>query len=217
MEQTFQTSFIPKKPIVEGDAPRRESRPIGFFTIFSIFIFFITIVVGGGIYFYEKTLQEKLVELTANQKKADERFESSKKKELQLIDHRINVANQVLSKHIAVSPVFNALSKVTMREVRFTKFSYELGTDKNSNIKVKLTGETKKYVDVALQADLFSQEKNFIDPVFSNMIPNEKGDIAFDVEFYVDPSFVDYKTVLKSGVYSDSLEDFPTNQSAPIN
>lgn len=217
MEQTFQTSFIPKKPIVEGDAPQRESRPIGFFTIFSIFIFFVTLVIGGGMYFYEKTLQEKLVVLAGDQKKADERFESSKKQELQLIDRRITVANQVLSKHIAVSPIFIALSKITMKEVRFTKFSYELGSDKNSNIKVKLSGETKRYVDVALQADLFSQEKNFIDPVFSNMVPGEKGDITFDVEFYVDPAFVDYKYVLKSGVYGDALDNFPTNQSAPLN
>lgn len=217
MEQTFQTSFIPKKPIVEGDRPKMESKPVGFFTIFAIFIFFTVLIIGGGMYFYQKTLEEKLVALTIDQKKADERFEESKKKELQLFDRRLDVANQVLNKHIAVSPVFNALSKITMKEVRFTKFSYELGTDKNSNIKIKLSGETKRYVDVALQADLFSQEKNFIDPVFSNMIPNEKGNITFETEFFVDPSFVDYKTVLKSGVYGEALDDFPTNQSAPIN
>lgn len=216
MEQTFQTSFIPKKPIVEGDSPVKESRPIGFFTIFAIFIFFLTIVIGGGMYFYQKTLEEKLVQLASDQKKADERFETSKKQELQLIDRRLNVANQVLAKHIAVSPIFNALSKITMKEVRFTNFSYDLGSGKGGTVKISLTGTTKNYEDVALQADLFSQEKNFIDPVFSSVIPNEKGEIGFNVDFYVDPSFVDYKQVLKSGIYGDS-DLFPTNQAAPLN
>lgn len=216
MEQTFQTSFIPKKPIVESDVPKKTSRPIGIFSILSIFLFFATLVAGGGLYFYQQTLTQKIADIDSSQKKADERFETSKKNELKLFDRRLQVASTVLNRHIAVSPIFEALSKITMKSVRFTKFSYELGSEKDPRIKVKLTGTTKLYVDVALQADLFTQEKNFIDPVFSNMVPNEKGDILFDLEFFVDPSFVDYKEVIKSGG-GDSSDIFPTNQQPALN
>jgi hypothetical protein len=49
---------------------------------------------------------------------------------------------------------------------------------------------------VALQSDLFAQNKNLIDPVFSNLTLDDKGNVDFDLEFSVDPSFINYKKVL---------------------
>lgn len=197
MEQNFQTSFIPKKPIVESETTTRTPPRMGLFTIISIFLFIISAVVAGGFYLYEKKLAQDILKLDQDQTKSNERFEESKKNELALFDKRLQVANSLLNKHIAVSPIFETLSKVTLKSIRYTKFSYENDVEKNGLIKIKLSGVTKLYMDIALQADVFNSEKNFIDPVFLNMLPNDKGDITFDLEFYVDPAFVDYKEVIK--------------------
>ena len=54
MEQNFQTSFIPKKPIVEDRAT--SSRPAGFLIVVSVFIFFTVLISSGGLYFYKGVL-----------------------------------------------------------------------------------------------------------------------------------------------------------------
>ena len=56
---------------------------------------------------------------------------------------------------------------------------------------------TGKHDLLALQSDLFTQNKNLIDPVFSNLALDDRGNVVFDLEFSVDPSFVDYKQVLQ--------------------
>jgi hypothetical protein len=83
-----------------------------------------------------------------------------------------------------------------MKTVRYTDFSYELGTEKNASVKVKMSGQAIGYRSIALQSDLFAKNKNFIDPVFSNLTLDANGSVLFDLEFSVDPSFVNYKQTL---------------------
>jgi hypothetical protein len=83
-----------------------------------------------------------------------------------------------------------------MESVRNTKFSYDLGTDANANIDIKMSGMATGYRSVALQSDLFAQNKNIIDPVFSNLTLDNSGNVLFDLEFSVNPAFVNYKQTL---------------------
>ena len=61
-----------------------------------------------------------------------------------------------------------------------------------------MSGAAVGYRSIALQADLFSQNKNIIDPSFSNLSLDEKGNVLFDLEFGVDSSFVNYQQVEKT-------------------
>jgi hypothetical protein len=194
MEQNFQTSFIPKKPMVRESAT--APRSVNFFTIISLFILFTILLVTGGLYFYKGIMAKDVVAKKTNLTLAKNRFEPSKIQELQVLDKRLNAANEILSKHIAVTPIFQALQETTMKSVRFTKFSYSFGEDEKSRINVKMSGVTLGYSFLALQSDLFAKNKNFIDPVFSNLLLNENGNVAFDLNFSVNPSFVDYKVQL---------------------
>src|SRR3989338_7837824 len=143
MEQNFQTSFIPKKPMIEERAI--TARPVGFFFVISIFIFFTIVLATGGLYLYKANI----------------------------------------SKNIAV-----------MKKVRYTKFSYIFGDEKNAKVNVKMSGQAIGYRSIALQSDLFTKNKHFVDPVFSNLALDNSGNVLFDLDFSVDPSFIDYKQVL---------------------
>lgn len=194
MEQNFQTSFIPKKPILNESVA--YSRPVGIFFIVSLFILFTVLIATGGLYFYKGILVKKVADMENTLNLAKNRFEPSKIIELQTFDKRLRSSSEILSKHFTIIPIFNALEQITMKSVRFTKFSYELGIKDKSVISVKMSGVAIGYRSIALQSDLFAKNKNLIDSVFSNLTLDNGGNVVFDLEFLVDPSFVNYKQML---------------------
>lgn len=198
MDQNFQTSFIPKKPVVKEEP---TNKPVGLFTIIALFFFVAMAIGSGAIYLYKKNLTKKVVDMEQALFLAKGRLEETRINELQELDKRLIASTEILSKHIAVTPIFQALQEITRKEIRFTKFSYELGTDQDQNsgrILVKLSGVARSYKEIALQAELFSiKNKLLIDPIFSNLSLDDKGNVLFDLEFLVDSSLVDYKQMLQ--------------------
>lgn len=194
MEQNFQTSFIPQKPVVKERTS--SSQPVSIFLVISLFVLFAVLLATGGLYFYKGVMKSNITEMEKTLNLAKNRFEPAKIAELQVLDKRLRAASEILSKHIVTTPIFDALEKLTMKTVRYTDFSYELGTEKNASVKVKMSGQAIGYRSIALQSDLFAKNKNFIDPVFSNLTLDANGSVLFDLEFSVDPSFVNYKQTL---------------------
>lgn len=194
MEQNFQTSFIPQKPIVKERAS--SSQPVSIFLVISLFVLFAVLLATGGLYFYKGVMKSNIAEMEKTLNLAKNRFEPAKIAELQVLDKRLRASSEILSKHIVTTPIFSALEKLTMKTVRYTDFSYELGIEKDAPVKVKMSGQAIGYRSIALQSDLFAKNKNFIDPVFSNLTLDNNGSVLFDLEFLVDPSFVNYKQTL---------------------
>ena len=195
MEQNFQTSFIPKKPMVKEHTA--SPRPVGILLIASLIILFIVLLATGGFYFYKGVIAKQIIQQITDLNLAKNRFEPSQITKLQVLDKRLRASSEILSKHITITPVFNALEQLTMKTVRFTKFSYDLGTDKNATIDVKMSGVAIGYRSIALQADLFAKNKSLIEPIFSNLTLDNSGNVLFDLEFSVDPNFVNYEQTLK--------------------
>src|SRR3989338_2128197 len=193
MEQNFQTSFIPKKPMIEERTI--TSRPISFLTVVSVVIFFTVIIATGALYFYDKVLAKNITKMENDLNLAKNRFEPSKIIQLQVLDKRLRASSEILSKHIAISPIFEALQSITLKTVSYTKFSYDFDDSKNAKIKVKMNGIAIGYRSVAFQSDLFAKNKYLIDPVFSNLLLDDKGNVLFDLEFSVDPTFDNSKAL----------------------
>jgi len=199
MDQNFQTSFIPKKPIIQERAP--SSQPVSVFFIASLVILFIVLLGTGGIYFYKQSETKSLASLQSSLTLDQNNFEPSELTQLQTLDKRLKAATEILNNHISIIPVFNELQKVTMQSVRFTKFSYDLDSDSaTGGVDIKLSGVAIGYRSVALQSDLLNQDKNFINPVFSNLTLDNSGNVLFDLDFSVPASFVNYKQSLLTQV-----------------
>jgi len=196
MEQDFQTSFIPKKPMIEDRTV--APRPISLLTVIAIFIFFTMLVSSGALYFYKTVLQKNITQMASDLSLAQNRFEPAKISQLQVLDKRLKAATAVLSNHIAVSPIFQMLEDLTMKTVAYTKFNYQFGTTSAAPITINMSGIAVGYRSIALQADLFSTNPNMIDPVFSNLSLDDKGNVLFDLQFSVSPSFVNYEQLLNT-------------------
>ncbi len=197
MDQNFQTSFIPKKPLTP-EAPVR-SRSVSLLAILSIFILLAVVLSSGGVYLYKKSLETQIADKAKALQVARKRLESTQIDRLQELDKRLNSSTQILGNHIAVSNIFSALQENTLKSIRYTKFSYSMGDKPGANIYIKMSGQASGllgYKSIALEADLFNKNKNIIDPIFSNLSLDNKGNVIFDLEFFVNPNFVNYKQIL---------------------
>jgi len=204
MEQNFQTSFIPKKPIIEDTVKPKKS--MSFFTIFALILFLSVVLAFGGLYFYQTVLAQNIKTQEKNLGLVKQRFEIATIRELQTLDKRLKASSKILSQHITVSPIFKVLQDVTMKNVRYTQFSYEISS--SGVILIKMSGEAEGYRTIALQADILSKNKDIKDPVFYNLSLQEKGGVIFNLDFSVDPSLVNYKQTLEKERTSPPI---PTN------
>ncbi len=201
MEQQFQTSFIPKKPVTEARAPISR----GTVSIFGLTATIITIVAGvmfGASFFYRLTVTKQRDTLTAEIVAKNKTFDPDFLKEITTLDKRIKAANDVLDGHTLVSPIFSKLEQLSLKTVQFTKFEMTQSTTGSSApVNIKMTGKAINYAAIASQSDTLTgitSNKNtyFINPIFSNLSLDDKARVSFDLVFSVDKDLVSYSTYI---------------------
>lgn len=194
MEPTFQTTFIPKKPITPVTTKAKPSGVVTFLGVISTIFFLASISVYGIFYIYKKQINSSIEQTTTSLERQSETFDAGIVLELGDVNKRLQSAELLLQSHTVVSPLFKSLEEITLKTVRFSTFSFKGPTIENKNIVVKMSGVAQSYDAIALQSDMFSKNRFLKDPVFSNMVPDSKGVVNFDLTFLVDPSFLLYKT-----------------------
>jgi hypothetical protein len=222
MEQQFQTSFIPKKPLVTEQKTSGVSSNI--FNIIGVVVFITSLVAAGGAYAYKTYATKKVLAQAQSLAAAKSEFEATLINNLQQVERRLNASQEILSNHISVSPIFAALQEATLKSVRYTKFSYSLNPEAGAEkVVVKLSGQATNYTSIALQSDLLAKNKYLKNIIFSNLALDEKGNVLFDLTFSVDPSFVSYRiNVQKSSLpqsvtpaISQQIPDMSTVETLP--
>lgn len=194
MENQFTTTFIPKKPIASAttDSNAPVSRPIGLLSTLSVILFFITIAIAGGVYFWEKLETEKVATLADSVSKIEKSFEPELITRLQSLDKQLKNADLILKKHQVITPLFDMLESSTLKQVRFSKI--DVAFDDTTNVAlIKMSGEADGYRSIAQQSDVFGANQFLKDIIFSNFFLNQKGKVAFDLSFSVKPDFVDFE------------------------
>jgi len=193
MAQNFQpSSFIPKKTLasspIQGEVTKGS---INIFLLISVIIFVVSLLGAGGVFLYERVLIGNVEEQKASLERAREAFEPSLIEVLARLDTRIEVAEDLIANHITVSPFFGLLETLTLKTVRFNGFDFsrnELG-----NLDVVMEGVAQNYTAVALQADLFGNNENIQDPIFSNFTLDDDGSVKFNLSLSLDSAFLLYE------------------------
>jgi hypothetical protein len=212
MDNNFQTSFIPKRPLAEERVDRPQS--ISIVSLLSTLVFISALVLAGGSYFYKSVTTQSVATNAKQFALAKNRFEPRLVTDLAVLNKRITSAQEILSSHVTVTPIFQALSDLTLRTIRYTKFTYAVGITNNARaIVVKMGGQADGYQSIALQSDVFKQNKYIQDPVFSNLNLDDKGRVTFDLTFTVDQSLVSFSEGLARQSMSPGQ---PTNQSGTL-
>ncbi len=198
METKFQTSFIPKKPIVQE---RKISGGISLFLLISLIIFFITAGLAGWVYFEKQRLNNKISfekETIAKNKNSLTKDSLSIESFVEL-NTRIEVSKELLSKHVTVVPIFSFLQDRVLKNVRFNSFVFsysDKGDVSKTGVKVDVSGKALNWRTMAAQVDEFGkvQWKNIIkESKISNLSLSSDGSVAFLYSAYLNPDFITYK------------------------
>jgi hypothetical protein len=201
MENSFQTSFIPKKPITSNTL---DKEPRSFFSWIAILLLVVSIASSVGLFLYKTYLTKQQKTLSSSLLNTRDSFEKETIDELELFDRRTESAKKILNNHIALSPVFVLLGQVTIPAIQYTNF--ELLTNEKGFV-VAIEGLASDYKSIALQANVFNSEKgrSFKNVLFSNLVKDKNNNISFSLQFTVDPSLLSYEK-------NNSLS--PVNESA---
>lgn len=193
MDEQPKTSFIPKKPLAVVN--KRRHGTAGLFFVIAFVVFLITIAGAGGVYFYRSFLVEHIAALNESLETAQNAFDTGLIIELKEINARIDMADAILDKHIAFSEFFSILEKNTLKTVRFSSFDYTTGGD--GTVTIHMPGVAKSYSSVALQSDLFGENKYMQNVVFSDLGLDGEGNVTFSFSADVDSTLVLYKESIK--------------------
>ena len=120
-------------------------------------IFVLILIAIGGLYFYKGLMKRNISTMENSLNSAKERFEPAKIVQLQVLDKRLNASNEILSKHIAISPIFETFQSITLKNISYTKFNYGVDENNNGGIIIKMSGIAKGYESIALQSDIFAK------------------------------------------------------------
>ncbi len=222
MEPKLKTSFIPdkmpqsskKNPLSSG--VKTESFDI--LVIVAIAVFVASIALAIGVFLYDN-LQSAQLEAKRKQLAQEKKLlNPSSVKLLARLDKRLKVASEVLANHTAPSAVFDLLEALTLKSVYFKDFEYT--NDTFGTIAIKMRGVAKSVNGVARQAEVFGQNRAFINPIFSNLNISDDG-VEFDVKTNIDKNVVSYSQVIQSkentemGGFDQGVPSQPTDFSSP--
>lgn len=209
MENSFQTSFIPKKPIIDNGANSNNKNTTSISIVISVFIFIVMIVSTAGLYFYRGYLEKNKQDMSESLSKMRDSFDDKTIAELELYDKKVSTAKQVLSGHTVLSPLFYLLNDLTLSSVQYTKFNH---STENGVFSVEMSGIAKDYRSIALQADVFNTNKGSMlkDVIFSNLTKDQKNNVTFNMEFTVDPTLLSYANNITLSNDSPSTDEINT-------
>ncbi len=186
------SSFIPKKNPVSSPMPGQQTRrSVNVFLLISAIIFVISILSAGGVFIYEQVANKNIEEQKNQLERAKDAFDPRLIEELARLDKRISVAEALMADHITVSPFFELLSSLTLQSISFESFSFT--KDDLGNLGVEMSGVSKNYTSIALQSDLLGNNENIIDPIFSNFVLDEDGNVSFELSLFLNNNFLLYE------------------------
>jgi hypothetical protein len=214
MDTKFQTSFIPKKPVVE--TPKRDVGSGGLFYVISVIIFVFSVVCTVGVFGYMKYVQANIDRMNEELSAARESLQPEVIKEISRVDTRFESAKDLLKTHVLLTAFFDLLESKTLEAVRFTNFSYLM--DEGKKVSVTMKGEAKSYAAVALQSKILSEDKNFKNPQFSDLTINKDGNVIFLFKTNIDPTLLFYSTYTNTSAPAEPAQvtSTPVDTGEPV-
>lgn len=194
MEPKFQTSFIPKRPVI--DASRAALPTVKNFNIFSLFatvVFTITILVSAGLFGYRLYIINEIVKADKTLDEARSIFEPDTVKDLLDASTRFRTINNLLENHFVVSELLLVLKDLTVKNVAFSDLAYRYN---NKIISLDIKGVSRSYNAIAQQSDIFAESDFFQNQVFSGFSLTENGNIGFKYSANILKDKVSYKSAV---------------------
>ena len=196
MEPKFKSSFIPKKPVATPVSGRigGAGKGLNFLTLLATVIFLAAALFAGGTFMYKLTIEQRIEAQFRTLEKVRQSFEPNFVSQATRLNNRIVAAERIIESHLAPSAIFELLEEFTLQTVAFESFEFRDNVE--GQVVVKGTGEGDSFRSVVLQSDEFGNSGYLRDVLFSDLEPNQKGNVDFAFEATLDPQLVLYRKSL---------------------
>ncbi len=202
MDPNNNKTFIP-----HNDTSTGNSRIGNLFFFVSLFLFIASIIFAGIAFVMRKNAEKSLISYQETLSNSEKKFkEGLPVHTIQELDKRIRATKDILNKHKSFTGFFSLLERITLKNVQFTKLSYNSENLNKAN-SVTIIGRASDYKTIAEQSEQFSRDEEarryLTDVIFSNLIVDTKdtGLISFEINFNVDEEFLSYnKYIIKQDI-----------------
>jgi hypothetical protein len=211
MESGIQSSFIPQDAAKPSTSPRdyRTGGLADLLFLIAIVAFVASAALGAAVFLYKEYVQTSATSKVEQLQKAKAAFEPALIHELTRLDDRMQVADRILSSHLAPTAFFDALQLATLTTVSFG--SLELQAADAQHMTIKMTGVAQSVNSIALQADLFSKNGVITSPIFSD-INRQKDGVHFNLTALVNPAAINFVQLISglNGTMQSTQQAAPT-------
>ncbi len=208
METKFQTSFIPKKPLVSDQRIVAVRTGTSILMVIATLLFLIS--VAGAVFsvVWTNVLNKDQENYRKQLAGMESKFPIADIENLRKFNKKIDISKQLLKSHLAVEEIFAILSELTIEDVRFNSFSFSAPLKDGDGVTVTLSGVAKNFYAIAFQSDVFGTSdkygKNKIlkNPIISSVAEQENGTINFGFTATLNPDdlrFAKLMTVESTG------------------
>jgi len=206
METKFQTSFIPKKPIIPaaGPAIAKTHHSTSFLLTFSIVLFIISLAGAGGAFAWKRVLESTQERYKKQLAKKEEQFRVDDIERLKTVNIKIDLGQDLLKKHLALSAIFDIISRMTIENVRFADMELSAFQADSSDIKISMKGQGSNLSAVAFQSSVLGELEKYglrnviKNPILSNPTLDTGGSVSFGFTASIDPSKILYEKIIST-------------------
>ncbi len=216
MDPVPQSSFIPRQAgnmVVEP--PRKKGGSFNLLSFFSMICFFGTILLAVGVYFLERShenrLEAKKIELASTRSE----FKQDTIDSIRALNIRIRTAEYLMDGHISPSRLFDTLERTTQEHIQYTSFDF--GRRASGNVSVSMIGIAPHFNTVARQAERYAdevKENRFTRVIFSNLDKPSPDHVSFRVDMDIAQNQISYNAPDTS--VNDAIESASTTTSARV-
>lgn len=188
MATDFQSSFIPKGPVTTDEVFKKKKA--GVFGVLVVALFISSIVISGALYFYKGVLKNEIENMQAQLSNAEKSIDRETIGNMLDFSKKLETVRSIVSRHKVINAVMGDLASSTVASVYFTDFNYS--TNSKGSLSIMMHGKAAGYGAVALQEEIFKQNKYFESVSFSNLSLDDKGFVSFDLSIVANPQIASY-------------------------
>ena len=211
MEGKLQTSFIPKRPIVETKIHNAPSTNI--FSAIAWFVFIVVAVASVGVYFYGQYLTKSISSKNAELTNIINQFNNNSISHFSQLDAKLKAATTILDSHSAFSYLLGLIGSNTLQSVQWVNLNYSFNSS-GSDTLLSLKGIAPDFTSVALQSDRLLGLTYFKNQNFGSISLNEDGSISFSYSTGVQPSSFKYGLTLKSDTVPQEVSSATSTEAS---
>lgn len=216
MENSFKTSFIPQQPIVRADGLSRRKEPVNLALVLAFVIFFITLTVAGGVYFYKLQGDKQIIEMRQQLQAEEKNLNIDEINAFKHIDNKISMVRGLLQNHTVFSTVLLLIEGSTAQNIGLTTLAYAKGA--SGDFILTLSGRAPSYGAVYFQSETWRSMVPMVKSVkISNpSIDDATGIVSFNADLVINPTYTKYNKMIETESRLNKIKEVQSGAPSDI-